>query len=151
MTSQTYAHSINTTSAQSAKTFQFNLKNNAHWLLRIALASVFIFHSVGKLMMIEQTANMLGMSFSVTLAVALAEALAEALGGLALIVGPFTHKLVTRLGAIAIIPVMLGAIVMVHWGRWSFTTTEGFPMGGMEFQAVLILIAGYLFIQGNDK
>ena len=146
MTSQTYDNSINTTNNQSIESVRFNLKNNAHWLLRIALASVFIFHGVGKLMMLEQTANMLGMSFSVTLAVALA----ETLGGLALIVGPFTNKLITRLGAIAIIPVMLGAIVMVHWGRWSFTPAEGFPMGGMEFQVVLVLIAAYLFIRGND-
>lgn len=146
MTGQTYDNSINATSDQSIESVRFNLKNNAHWLLRIALASVFIFHGIGKLMMLEQTANMLGMPFSVTLAVALA----EALGGLALIVGPFTNKLITRLGAIAIIPVMLGAIIMVHWGRWSFTPAEGFPMGGMEFQVVLILIAGYLFIRGND-
>lgn len=146
MTSQTYDNSINTTNNQSIESTRFNLKNNAHWLLRIALASVFIFHGVGKLMMLEQTANMLGLSSSVTLAVALA----EALGGLALIVGPFTNKVITRLGAIAIIPVMFGAIIMVHWGRWSFTPAEGFPMGGMEFQVVLILIAGYLFIRGND-
>jgi putative oxidoreductase len=146
MTSQTYDNSMNSTVVQSTESVRSKLKNNAHWLLRIALASVFIFHGVGKLMMLEQTANMLGISFSVTLAVALA----EALGGLALIVGPFTNKLITRLGAIAIIPVMLGAIVMVHWGRWSFTAAEGFPMGGMEFQVVLILIAAYLFIRGND-
>ncbi len=143
MTTQTYDNSI---ADNSTSDFQALLRNNAHWLLRIALASVFIFHGAGKLMMLEQTANMLGMSIGITLAVALA----EALGGLALIVGPFTNQLITRLGALAIIPVMFGAIAMVHWGRWSFTPAEGFPMGGMEFQVVLVLISGYLLIRGND-
>jgi len=84
------------------------LQNNAHWLLRIALASVFLFHGFGK-------------------------------------------ELITRLAALAIIPVLLGAIVMVHAPRWSFAPAEGFPMGGMEFQVVLLLIATYFLIVGNAQ
>ena len=49
--------------------------------------------------------------------------------------------LVLGLAGLAIVPVMLGAIFMVHWGRWSFSPTETHPMGGMEFQVVLLLIA----------
>jgi len=126
--------------------FTSKLQKNAHWLLRIALASVFIFHGISKLLMLEQTAKMLAMSSSITLLVALA----EALGGLALIIGPFTHKMISKLGALAIIPVMFGAIIMVHWGRWSFTPAENYPMGGMEFQVVLILLAGYFLIKKDD-
>ena len=124
---------------------QSALEKKAHWLLRIALASVFMFHGAGKLIMLEQSANMLGLSFTVTLLVGLA----EALGGLALLVGPFTSQLITRLGALALIPVMFGAIIIAHWGRWSFTPAEGYPMGGMEFQIVLALTAGYFLIRGN--
>jgi hypothetical protein len=38
---------------------------------------------------------------------------------------------------------------MVHWGRWNFTPAEGFPMGGMEFQVVLLLAAFYFLVMGN--
>jgi putative oxidoreductase len=47
------------------------------------------------------------------------------------------------------VPVLLGAIVMVHWPRWSFTPAEGFPMGGMEFQVVLLFTALFFLVMGN--
>jgi len=53
------------------------------------------------------------------------------------------------LAGLAIAPVMLGAIFMVHWGRWNFMPAEGFPAGGMEFQVVLLLIAAYFVVVGN--
>lgn len=43
-----------------------------------------------------------------------------------------------------------GVIVLVHGPRWSFTPVEGFPVGGMEIQVVLIG-APYLLIAGNDQ
>jgi putative oxidoreductase len=55
----------------------------------------------------------------------------------------------TRLAALATIPVLVGAIVMVHWGQWSFVASETHPMGGMEFQVVLLLMALYFVIRGN--
>jgi len=89
------------------------LQNNAQWLLRIALASVFLFHGFGKVANLSGFAEMMGLPL------------------------------------LAIIPVLLGAIVMVHAPRWSFAPAEGFPMGGMEFQVVLLLIATYFLIMGN--
>ena len=56
----------------------------------------------------------------------------------------------TRLAALATIPVLIGAIVLVHWGQWSFVATETHPMGGMEFQVVLLLMALYFVIRGNE-
>ena len=58
--------------------------------------------------------------------------------------------LATRIGAFLNIPVIIGAITMVHWGRWNFVPTEAYPMGGMEFQAVLLLLLFYLAITGNQ-
>ena len=47
--------------------------------------------------------------------------------------------------------VLLGAIAMVHWGQqWRFATSESRPMGGMEFQAVLLLVGLYFALRGND-
>ena len=56
---------------------------------------------------------------------------------------------ITRLGGLAVVPVMVGAIAMVHWGQWSFVATETHPMGGMEFQVVLLLMGLYCAVVGN--
>jgi putative oxidoreductase len=56
----------------------------------------------------------------------------------------------TRLGALMMLIVIIGAIVMVHWGRWSFVPSESHPMGGMEFQVTLALILLYFLIKGNN-
>jgi putative oxidoreductase len=55
----------------------------------------------------------------------------------------------TRVGAALNIPVLIGAISIVHWGRWNFVPSESHPMGGFEFQAVLLLISIYLVVTGN--
>ena len=123
-----------------------SLKPHAHWLLRISLAGVFIFHGIGKVMNLGGFSEMLGLSLSVVALVTFA----ELAGGVGIIVGAFTKDLITRLAGLALAPVLLGAIFMVHWGRWNFTPAEGFPMGGMEFQVVLLLMALYFLVMGND-
>ena len=123
--------------------------SHAHWLLRAALASVFIYHGVLKLMNLEGFASMLPISYTQTLLVALA----EAGGGLLLLLGGFRNDrlsdLATRIGAALNIPVMIGAIAIVHWGRWNFVPSESHPMGGMEFQVVLALLMVYFVLTGN--
>ena len=128
------------------------LAEHDHWLLRAAFAGVFAFHGVTKfaLMGIGGFAGMMGLPWSVALLVALAEVLAGVgiLAGGALRGG--AGDLVTRLSGLAALPVLLGAIVLVHWGRWSFTPSEAHPMGGMEFQVVLLLLAAFFAIRGNE-
>lgn len=123
------------------------LKPHAHWLLRLALASVFIFHGAMKFMNLEGFSQMMGLSSTIAIAVAFA----EVVGGLGIVIGGLTSDFVTRLSGLAIAPVMLGAIFMVHWGRWNFMPAEGFPVGGMEFQVVLLLIAVYFIAVGNNN
>lgn len=118
---------------------------HAHWLLRAGLASVFLFHGFGKVPNVAGFAEMMGLPFAVAALVTFA----EVAGGIGILVGGFKSELITRLAAIAMIPVLLGAIVMVHGPRWSFVPAEGFPMGGMEFQVVLLLGALYFLIMGN--
>lgn len=124
-------------------------EKNAHWLLRIALASVFIFHGLLKFANLEGFAQMLPISYTEVVLVALA----ETGGGLLVLFGGFgttrLFDLATRIGAALNIPVMLGAISMIHWGRWNFLPSESHPLGGFEFQAVLLLIMLYLVIAGN--
>ena len=121
--------------------------NNAHWLLRLALASVFLYHGISKVANILGFAEMMGLPVFVASLVTFA----EVAGGLGIIIGGFGRELITRLAALAMIPVLLGAIVMVHAPRWSFVPAEGFPMGGMEFQVVLTLMASYFLIMGNAQ
>ena len=124
-------------------------EKNAHWLLRIALASVFIFHCLLKFANLEGFAQMLPISYTEVVLVALA----ETGGGLLVLFGGFgttrLFDLATRIGAALNIPVILGAISMIHWGRWNFVPSETHPMGGFEFQAVLLLIMLYLVMAGN--
>lgn len=125
------------------------LTANAHWFLRIALASVFIFHGALKFQNLEGFAQMLPISY---LAVVLV-ATAETAGGLLVLLGGFRDNalsnLATRIGAALNIPVMIGAITLVHWGQWNFLPTETHPMGGIQFQTVLILLMLYLVFTGN--
>jgi putative oxidoreductase len=125
------------------------IRPHAHWLLRAALASVFVFHGALKLADLEGFAQMLPIPYGETVLVALA----ELVGGLLVLVGGFGRQrladLATRIGAAMQIPVMLGAIALVHWGRWNSVPTEDFPLGGMQFQVTLALVALYLVITGN--
>jgi len=125
------------------------LTTNAHWLLRIALASVFVFHGVLKLMNLEGFTQMLPISYTEVVLVALA----ETGGGLLVLLGGLNSgrlfDLATRIGAALNIPVIIGAISIVHWGRWNFVPGESHAMGGFEFQAVLLLVLLFFVIMGN--
>jgi putative oxidoreductase len=114
------------------------------------LAGVFIFHGLLKLTNLSMFAEMLPISFTTTLFVALA----ELSGGVLILIGGLGASkgfdLATRAGAALNIPVMIGAITLVHWGQWNFLPSQTHPIGGIEFQTVLILIMLYIAITGNN-
>ena len=124
------------------------LTNNAHWLLRIGVVSVFLYHGILKFSNLEGFATMLPVSYAELVFVALAE-----VGSVLVILGGFRNDvlsdLATRIGAAFNIPIMIGAIGLIHWGRWNFVATDTYPMGGMEFQVTLALLLLYLVITGN--
>jgi len=127
------------------------LSRNAHWLLRATIVSVFLYHGTLKFMDLEGFVEMLPVSYLQVFLVASGQ-----IGGsLLLIAGGFNANhfsdLLTRIGAVMNIPAMIGAITLIHWGRWNFLPSETHPIGGMEFQAVLILIMLYLALTGNQK
>ena len=124
-----------------------DLKPHAHWLLRVVLASVFISHGVGKFLDLGAFSGMTGLPIYIAFLVGFA----EVAGGVGIVIGAFSRDLVTRLAGLAIMPVMIGAIALVHWPRWSFMPSESHPMGGMEFQVALLLIAFYFFLVGNRE
>ena len=119
----------------------------AHWTLRLALASVFLYHGLTKFPSLGGMAAMMGLPVAILTLVAIL----EAGGGALVLIGGFTNSLLTRLGAAMLISPMLGAIAMVHWPRWSFVASDTHPMGGMEFQVTLVLVRLYLLIKGNNN
>ncbi len=122
-----------------------NLSQYAHWFLRVAITSVFIYHGVTKFPVLSGMAEMMGLPVVILLLVAVA----ETVGGALVLLGGFLKDWMTRIGALMVIPVLLGAIFMVHWGQWHFKATESHPMGGMQFQVTLLLVLLYLFVKGN--
>ena len=122
------------------------LSGHAHWVVRLAVAGVFLFHGLSKFGDLAGGAQMMGMPVLVWTLVALA----ESTGGALILLGGFLPDWATRLGGLLVIPVMLGAITLVHWGRWSFVPAEGYPMGGMEFQVAMFLLGVFFVLRGKD-
>lgn len=124
------------------------IAQNSHWMLRFALASVFLYMGIDKFMGggISEFSQITKLPFMISALVALA----EIGGGLLIIVGAFTSTWVTRLGALMMLPVLFGAIFMVHWGQWHFLPTQSYPMGGMMFQVTLTMLALYMLSKGNE-
>ncbi|MCE9682505.1 DoxX family protein [Halomonas alkalisoli] len=125
---------------------------HAHWLLRLALASVFLYMGVDKFMGggIGEFSMMMGLPLMLAGTVALGEI---ATGSLILLGGVMASRLgdlVTRLAALGMILILLGAIFMVHWGQWHFMATPSHPLGGMMFQVTLAMMALYLLARGNN-
>ena len=121
---------------------------NAHWLIRIAFASIFVYSGVDKFL-----GGGIG-SFAVAMGLphilALGVGFAELGGGILVVIGGMANGWITRLGFAMTIPVLLGAIIMEHWGQWHFMATATHPLGGMMFQVAFLLIALYGLVRGNE-
>lgn len=126
----------------------WQLGQHAHWLLRLSLASVFLYHGLPKFIDLPMVAANLELPVWVAALVALA----EVGGSILLLIGGFMKSCVaTRIGAALLVPVMVGAIAMVHWGQWSFLPSETHPMGGMEFHVALLAMQLYLVATGGNR
>lgn len=93
-------------------------------LIRLGLASVFLFHGVTKLMNLSMTVGFFG-SLGLSPFVAYLVAGIEALGGLALLLGLYTRWI-----GVALAVIMAGAIATVK-------ASKGFA--GFEFELLLLL------------
>ena len=119
---------------------------NPLWFIRLPFAVTFAGHGAGKLLMPAASAQMLDLPLSLTVLVGVAEVLA----GIGAVVGGIERAprraLIDRLTGLAAVPVLLGAILLVHWPRWSFVASDSHPLGGMEFQVLLLGVALYLLL-----
>jgi len=118
--------------------FLTSLSPHVHWGLRLSLAATFLYHGATKL---PVEGPMMGMPAAMVWMLALGEVAA----GVFLIAGAFGKEMLTRIGALIVIVVMIGAIAMVH-------AKNGFNVmnGGMEFQILMLVTGLYLAVKGND-
>ncbi len=118
--------------------FLKGLSPHVHWGLRLSLAATFLYHGAGKFPI---EGPMMGMPVAAVWVLALAEIAA----GVCLIAGAFGKEILTRIGALIVIVVMIGAIAMVH-------AKNGFSVmnGGMEFQLLMLVTGLYLAAKGNE-
>ena len=118
--------------------FLKSLSPHVHWGLRLSLAATFIYHGATKL---PVEGPMMGMPAAMVWMLAFAELAA----GIMLIAGAFGKEILTRVGALIVIVVMIGAIGLVH-------AKNGFNVmnGGMEFQILMLMSGLYLAAKGND-
>ena len=127
------------------------VEHHAHWLLRLGLASVFLYMGIDKFMGAGVAAFSTMMNLPVFLGVLVA--LGEIGTGLLVVLGGLMKSrlgdAITRLGALGMVPILLGAVFMVHWGQWHFMSTAAHPLGGMMFQVTLAMMAIYLLAKGN--
>ena len=108
-------------------------------LLRLALAVIFIYHGLSLITADTQWgANWMPESSGQPAAAQLAAAWGQLIGGIALGVG-----LLTRLAAVGIIGIMVGAILIVH-------LPKGFDIrqGGFEYNFALIVMCLCLVLGG---
>lgn len=110
-----------------------------HWLLRLSLAATFLYHGWSKFP-VDVAAPQMGMPVSLVWVVAFTE-----IGSaLLLIAGGFGKDVLTRLGALGMIVILIGAIFIVHLPNgWNVMT------GGMEFQVLMVAVGVYFLVKGN--
>lgn len=119
---------------------------NTLWFVRVPFAITFVGHGVGKLAMPAASAQMLNLPELLVVLVGIGEVLAG-LGAVAGGIASFPRReLIDRLAGLVATPILLGAIIMVHWPRWSFVASESHPLGGMEFQVLLLGVALVLLV-----
>ena len=115
------------------------LNDNIHWLLRITLAATFIAHGFPKL------GSNLGMGF-----IGYFVGPFEFFGAILILLGPFVKEFLTRLGALMIAVIMLGAIFVIHLPQklaWKMDGSEG---TGVEWQVLLLCVSLYFLVKGDS-
>lgn len=115
------------------------LSGMAHWLPRLSLAAIFLFHGLGKFPAAQGMANMMGMPVALVYLLALM----EVAGGVLILWGGAGPDWATRIAGLIFSVVMLGAIFMVHLPHgWNSINMGGGNEGkGMEFQVLILAVS----------
>lgn len=122
------------------------LSGIAHWLPRLSLTAIFIYHGFPKLTMAGDMAAAMGMPVFMVIMLGLVE-----IGGALLILwGGFGPEWATRIAGLMFTVVMIGAIALVHaqfgWNSINMGDNGG---RGMEFQVLIIAVSLLYTFKGN--
>ncbi|MBI5355216.1 MAG: DoxX family protein [Candidatus Aenigmarchaeota archaeon] len=121
--------------------FAESYSGKAHWLPRIAFAGVFLYHGLTKFPAAQGMSQAMGMPLPMIYLLATIETLAGAL----VLYGGTGKDWATRIGGLLIVPVMLGAIYLVHLPHgWNSIGNMGY-----EFQVLLAAMGLNFFLKGN--
>ena len=134
--------------------FLSKYSNVVHWLPRISLAAIFIYHGFTKFPMADMMAKMMGMPIMMVYLLALMELTA----GVFIIVGGAGRETLTRIGGLIIATIMAGAIMMVHINfGWNGVLVPGvivdgkvMAQQGVELQLFILTMGLYFAVKGND-
>lgn len=116
------------------------LQGHAHWLLRFALASVFLYHGGGKFLDLDAAAQGLGMPVLAAALIAVVE-----VGSVLLLLAGVARSWMTRVAGFGFAMLMLGAISTMHY-QYGWNSIGAL---GMEFQVTLMMIGLYFLVAGN--
>ncbi|MFW6198444.1 MAG: DoxX family protein [Acidobacteriota bacterium] len=124
-----------------------SLSGIAHWLPRLALAAIFLYHGGTKFPMAQGMAEMMGMPVMMVYLLGTM----ECLGALLILWGGAGPEWATQVGGLIFSVVMLGAIVMVHaqfgWNSINMGDNGGH---GMEFQVLILATSLYFVFKGDE-
>ncbi len=126
-----------------------NSSHRAQWALtiaRIMLGIVFVAHGSQKVLGVFGGPGLAGFitwiaKFGVPSYLAYLAAFGEFVGGILLLLGVYAE-----LGALMVMPVMLGAILLVHWGNGFFVQS-----GGFEYTLCLFVFSLAILIGGPGQ
>ncbi len=118
-------------------------KSVVHWLPRLSLAAIFLYHGFAKFPMAAMMAEGMGMPVVMVYLLALMEVLI----GVFIILGALGREILTKVAGLLIAVIMLGAILMVHMKNgWNGVTMEQ----GVELQLFILTAGLYFLVKGND-
>lgn len=118
-----------------------------HWLPRLSLAAIFLYHGFPKFGMAQGMADMMGMPVIMIYMLAMM----EVAGALLILWGGIGPDWATRVAGLIFTAVMIGAIGMVHFEHgWNSINMGMGNMGkGMEFQVLIVAISLFFAFKGN--
>ena len=118
--------------------------NIVHWLPRISLGAIFLYHGATKFPGAQMMSDMMGMPIMMIYVLGLMELTA----GSFIIAGGAGREILTRIGGLIIAVVMTGAIMMIHikFGWNGVLVAEQ----GMELQLFILTMGLYFLVKGND-
>lgn len=124
-----------------------SLSGIAHWLPRLSLAAIFLYHGGTKFPMAQGMAEMMGMPVVMVYLLATM----ECAGALLILWGGAGPEWATQAAGLIFAVVMVGAIAMVHaqfgWNSINMGDNGG---RGMEFQVLILATSLYFAFKGND-